>query len=128
MNLLGRMNSTTSRGAAGEALAAAFLESRGLAIIARNLRCRGGELDLVCRDGALLIVVEVRQRSGLRFGGALASVTAAKQRKIIRATRFFLQRHAQYRDVRLRFDVLGVQAAPGRTPALEWIKDAFRAT
>jgi putative endonuclease len=116
------------RGRAAEDLAAAYLESRGLAVLARNLRCKGGELDLVCRDGDILVVVEVRQRGRADFGGALASVTGHKQRKIIRTARFFLQRHAAWRRCVVRFDVIGVDGLPDGTHRLAWVKDAFRAT
>jgi len=116
------------RGRAAEGLAAEYLEARGLAVLARNVRCKGGELDLVCRDGDVLAVVEVRQRCRSDFGGALASVTWRKQRKIICATRFLLRASPQWRAHRLRFDVIGVQGLPDRAPEFIWVKDAFRAT
>lgn len=116
------------RGKAAEDLAAAYLETRGLAVLARNLRCKGGELDILCRDGDILVVVEVRQRGGAQFGGALASVTRQKQRKIIRAARFHLQRHAAWQRCVLRFDVIGLDGLPDGKHRLAWVKDAFRAT
>jgi putative endonuclease len=115
------------RGAAGEALAAEYLRIRGLKILARNLRCRAGEIDLVCLDGSVLAIVEVRQRESTEFGGALASVTSSKRRKIIRATQYFLQRHVEWRGYAMRFDVLAVQGLPEGAHRLEWVKDAFRA-
>ena len=60
------------RGEAAEALAAAHLERHGLRILARNLRCRGGEVDLIAADGAVVVFAEVRLRSNPRFGGAEA--------------------------------------------------------
>ena len=63
------------RGAAAEELAAHYLQVRGLKILARNLRCKAGEIDLVCLDDGVLAIVEVRQREGLQYGGALGSVT-----------------------------------------------------
>ncbi len=116
------------RGCAAEELAAQYVEARGLAVLARNLRCKGGELDLVCRDGDVLVVVEVRQRGRRDFGGALASVTPRKQRRIIRATRFILCTVPQWRGLRLRFDVIGVQGLPDGAHDTVWVKDAFRAT
>ncbi len=115
------------RGAAGEALAAEYLRIRGLKILARNLRCKAGEIDLVCLDGGVLAIVEVRQREGVEFGGALASVTWSKRRKIILATQYFLQREKQWRNFCLRFDVLAVQGLPDGAHRVEWVKDAFRA-
>jgi hypothetical protein len=69
-----------SRGAAGEQLAADYLQRQGLKLIERNFRVRGGEIDLICRDGASTVFVEVRRRSRSDYGGAAASITAAKQR------------------------------------------------
>jgi putative endonuclease len=115
---------TTARGAAAESLAADFLTGRGLVVLARNVRCKGGEIDLVCRDGAVLVLVEVRQRTRADFGGAVASVNAAKRRRIVRTARYVLQRCGAWRNGYVRFDVLGVQ---GQERAIEWVKDAFRA-
>jgi putative endonuclease len=116
------------RGAASEQLAAEYLQARGLILLARNLRCRGGELDLVCLDGDVLAIVEVRQRVRADFGGALASVTAVKQRKIIRAARYFACRQTGWRSHPMRFDVIGLEGLPDGEHRLAWIKDAFRAT
>jgi|SRR5450631_1526598 putative endonuclease len=114
------------RGLAAEQLAVEYLQVRGLKILARNLRCRAGEIDLVCLDSGVLAIVEVRQRERADFGGALASVTWAKRRKIIRATQYFLQREKQWRHFSLRFDVLGVEGLPDGAHRVEWVKDAFR--
>jgi putative endonuclease len=115
------------RGIAGENLAARYLELRGLKILARNLRCKAGELDLVCLDGGVLAIVEVRQRGSAEFGGALDSVTWTKRRKIIRATRYFLQRQVEWRGYSMRFDVIAVQGLPDGVHQILWVKDAFRA-
>ncbi len=115
-------------GCGAEQLAAQYLKTRGLELLARNLRCKGGELDLVCRDGEVLVMVEVRQRGRRDFGGALASVTLRKQRRIIRATRFMLDTVPGWRSLRLRFDVIGVQGQPDGAHEVVWVKDAFRAT
>ena len=122
------MNTKTAQGAAAEQLAAEYLQAQGLVVIARNLRCKAGELDLVCLDGRVLAIVEVRQRVRADFGGALASVTSTKQRKITRTARFFLKRRAAWRNHALRFDVVGLEGLPDGTHRLAWIKDAFRAT
>jgi putative endonuclease len=114
------------RGMAGENLAAEYLGLRGLKILARNLRCKAGELDLVCLDGSVLAIVEVRQCVCAEFGGALSSVTWAKRRKIIRAARYFLQRQVEWRDYSMRFDVLAVQGLPDGVHEIVWVKDAFR--
>jgi putative endonuclease len=121
-------DSRVQRGAASERLAAEYLQAQGLAVLARNVRCRAGELDLVCLDGGVLAIIEVRQRVRIDFGGALASVTWRKQRRIIRATQFLLQRQAQWRRRVMRFDVLAVEGVPDGVHRIVWIKDAFRAT
>jgi len=115
------------RGAACERIAAEYLEQRGLDVVGRNLRCKAGEIDLVCRDGAVLAVVEVRQRQSRDYGGALGSVDAAKQRKIILTARLLLQRLAARGELTLRFDVVAVQGMPDGAHEIVWIKDAFRA-
>ena len=127
--MLGGMaaNRRQSQGAAAEALAARHLEAHRLTVIRRNFRCRAGELDLICRDAGVLVIVEVRQRSGPAFGGALASVTSGKQRRILRATQYFLLCERRWRHLRLRFDVVAVHGAAPAAQAVEWIRDAFRA-
>jgi putative endonuclease len=117
---------TSRRGDVAEELAAGFLASRGIVILARNIRCRGGEIDLLCLDGAILAVIEVRQRAPGRFGGALASVTPAKQRKIARAARYVLKSSDDLRGRLMRFDVIGVEGLPDGAHEIHWIKDAFR--
>ena len=82
----------------------------------------------MCLDGGVLAVVEVRQRGKIDFGGALASVTWRKRRKIIRAAQFFLQRKAAWRRHVMRFDVLAVEGMPDGSHRIVWVKDAFRAT
>jgi len=76
-------------------------------------------------DGPTLVVVEVRMRNNERFGDGAASVTAAKQRRIVRATGAFLQRHPRWRRAPLRFDVVSV-VRRDCSSRLQWIRDAFR--
>lgn len=114
------------RGLAAEQLAAEYLQVRGVKILGRNLRCRSGELDLVGLDDGVIAVVEIRQRASAEYGGASASVTWTKQRKIIRATQFFL-REKNWSHVPLRFDVVAIEGLPEGAHRVEWIKDAFRA-
>jgi putative endonuclease len=121
------VESTLQRGTAAEQLAAEYLQARGVLILARNLRCRAGEIDLVGLDGPVLAIVEVRQRERSDFGGAFGSVTWRKQRKIIRATRYFWQLHAEWRNHLMRFDVLALEGLPSGAHRVVWLKDAFRA-
>jgi putative endonuclease len=117
------MGTSRSRdGAAAEDLAAAFLAGRGLAILARNYRCRGGEIDVVAREGATTVFVEVRYRRSNAFGGAAASVDARKRARILLAARHYLAGRA---DAPCRCDVVTLDALdPAR---IEWLKDAFGA-
>lgn len=111
-----------SAGRQAENLAARFLEKKKLRIIARNYRCRGGEIDLVCRDGKVLVFVEVRLRQSTAFGGAAASVTAIKQRRIILAAQHFLMTNALTNDD-CRFDCILMNGTSGND--IEWLRDAF---
>ncbi len=69
--------------------------ARVLSLLERNFRVKGGEIDLVCRDGKTTVFVEVRLRSRSDFGGAAASITAAKQARLILAARHWLLRHGE---------------------------------
>jgi putative endonuclease len=94
-------------GAAGEARAAAWYEARGYEVVARNWRCREGELDLVVTRRGVLVVVEVKTRRTDRFGSPAAAVTPAKQERIRGlALRYLATTGARPRS--LRFDVVGI--------------------
>lgn len=73
------------RGAAGEALAAAYLELAGCEVVARNVRLHGVEVDLIVMDGAARVLVEVKCRNRSDYGGAAAAVDAAQRRRLVRA-------------------------------------------
>ena len=115
-------------GQCAEDLALVYLAARGLELLARNVRCKAGEIDLVCREGATLVLIEVRQRARADFGGALASVGVPKRRKLIRAARFLLHTCPAWGRRIVRFDVVAVQGDPCGAHEIAWIKDAFRAT
>lgn len=106
-------------GNAAESRAEAFLKTQGLTLVARNWRCRFGEIDLVMRDGATLVFVEVRLRSRSDFGGAAASVTPAKQKKLLAAARQYLS--ALKTLPPCRFDVVALD----RDATPQWIRNAF---
>ena len=109
-----------NRGADAEAVAAAFLEARGLTILTRNYRCRMGEIDLIARDGPTTVFVEVRRRASRSFGGAAASITAAKRLKLLKAARHYMSRLSTLPQC--RFDALLIEGEP---PRIEWIRNAF---
>ncbi|WP_153145444.1 YraN family protein [Dechloromonas sp. H13] len=112
-------DTTTTRGREAEALAARHLEGCGQRVVERNFRIRGGEIDLICRDGKTLVFVEVRQRSRGDFGGAAASITAAKRRRIVLAAQHYLLGKP---DCDCRFDCVLIDGS-----RLEWIRNAFSA-
>ena len=97
-----------------------WLVRAGLRLVARNYRCRGGEIDLIMRDGHQLVFVEVRLRRDRRFGGALASIDYRKQRRLTLAATHFLQRHPW--EGPCRFDVVGLSEPNGEP---QWVKHAF---
>jgi putative endonuclease len=117
----GTRTSKQVRGDAAEDAALAFLQGEGLRRVERNFRCKGGEIDLIMLDGETLVFVEVRQRSKDSHGGALASVTRAKQRRLIIAAQIFLQRYRM--PPACRFDVIGYDG-----DRMNWLKNAVEAT
>ena len=124
----GGVRTTKTIGDEAETLALAHLQRHGLVLVQRNYRvaggphARGAEVDLILRerDGSL-VFVEVRWRADAGHGGAMASVTAAKQRRIVRAAQHYLQRLPSVPPC--RFDVVAIDA--GR---IDWVKAAFDAT
>lgn len=117
------MTSRVAQGAAAEALACHYLQAHGLILEARNFRCREGELDLIMRDGARLVFIEVRSRCYSRYGTPAESVTLAKQRRLLRAAAIYLQQRQI--DPPCRFDVVSILQFADK-PQLEWIQDAFQ--
>jgi len=96
-------------GARGERLAARYLRRRGFAIVARNFRGRAGEIDLVGLDGDVLVFVEVKTRSGERWGRPDEAVDRRKQRQMERVAEEFVRRHRLH-DRAIRFDVVAILA------------------
>jgi putative endonuclease len=90
--------------------------------IARNHRCRQGEIDLVMRDGDTLVFVEVRYRRGERFGTPAETVDRHKQRRLVAAAGHYLQGHPS--PLPCRFDVVAI----GGGDRIEWLKNAFAAS
>jgi len=119
-----RKTTTKQSGDAAEARALAHLQAAGLKLVVRNYRTPGrggGEIDLIVRDrDGTLVFVEVRQRASSSFGGAAASVSGIKQRRIVFAARHYLMRLPA--PPPCRFDVVCVEAA-----GIEWLRAAFDA-
>ena len=110
-------------GLAAEQRALDYLQQQGLKLIAANYRSRFGEIDLILRDGDVLVFAEVRMRSSQDFGGARASITSAKQAKLIKTAQHYLMQFT--RPPACRFDAVLLGAANSGT--IEWIRDAFSA-
>ena len=110
-----------TRGRQAEALATTFLERQGLKILARNWRCRFGEIDLVAKQGPGLVFVEVRTRRSRSHGGAAESISATKRRRLVAAASLYLTRATP--DSPCRFDAILIEAHG----EIEWVRDAFQA-
>lgn len=108
-------------GPRAERLVARWLSRRGLRLVARNVRCRFGEIDLIMRDGEALVFVEVRYRAREDFGGAVASVTSRKRARLERAIRSYIAAHPSAGRRPLRTDVVAVSAGD----RIEWIRNAW---
>jgi putative endonuclease len=109
----------------GERAAESYLRSRGIEILERGFRIRGGEIDLIGREGREIVFIEVKARSSGRFGHPSESVTFSKQRRIIRAASFYLVSRGSW-DHPCRFDVVTVRFEKGGAPEIEHLRDAFR--
>ena len=106
----------------GEVRARAYLVAQGLVWVESNYRARCGEIDLIMREGRVLVFIEVRARSSKAFGGGAASVTYRKQQKVIRTALLYLQRNRLQDQCVVRFDVVSLDGVP---PEITWIRDAF---
>ena len=118
---------TTGLGKRGEQLAERFLRRKGYRILARNYRCPCGEIDLVARDGDTLVFVEIKGRSGGRFGSPLEAVTVRKQERMAVVARHFLSSCRIYQSP-ARFDVIGIRWRGGAGAECVLVRDAFRLT
>ena len=112
-------------GKSGEDLACRELERRGYAILARRYRRRRGELDIVARDGATLVFVEVKTRDCDAFGRGGEAVTPLKQRRMTEIAIDYMMRH-RLSGMPCRFDVVSIRVDAGR-PSVEIVQNAFDA-
>ena len=117
------MASHLEHGKNAEQLAARHLVAQGLTLVASNHRAKVGELDLVMREGHVLVIVEVRARYSAQKTRPEATIDRHKQRRIILATQHFILCNRQYRDWPLRFDVVGITGALD-APQISWIRAA----
>ncbi|MBC7978322.1 MAG: YraN family protein [Myxococcales bacterium] len=108
------------RGASAEADAAQLLIDAGYRLVERNFRCKAGELDIVARDGDILVFVEVRSRADDAYGGAAEMIRRNKQRRVARVAACYIEMMAPAFD-ECRFDIVAITAGEAVL-----LKDAFR--
>lgn len=116
---------TQRKGYHFEKLALDYLINKGLQLVEINFTCTCGEIDLILQDNDTLVFTEVRFRKNSNYGGAIASIQLAKQKKIIKTAKFFLLRHGLTEKLPCRFDVIGLSMTDTRIEYL-WIKNAFQ--
>jgi putative endonuclease len=120
-----------SRGQHAENACCKYLQQQGLKLLGRNYRGRGGEIDIIMQDKDSLVFIEVRFRKNNHYGGALASITPQKQKRILATAEQYLQRETEIKNGRI--DVVAMSKKPQNTPSthpeidydFEWIKNAF---
>jgi putative endonuclease len=117
-------NRRQSLGRWGEQMAAAYLEQRGYCILEHNARTAFGELDLVARQGDVLVFVEVKTRSSTTFGLPEASITARKRQHLLSAAQAYLQNHPDL-DGDWRVDVIAIlRSHPAHPPQISHFENA----
>jgi putative endonuclease len=124
---------TKAIGTIAEEAAKDFLCRNQLNFIEKNYHCRQGEIDLIMKEGKLLVFIEVRYRKSKQYGTGIDSITKEKQRRIITAARHYLHRHNLTETVSCRFDIIGVEPAQKNHKNnatnepfyFRWLKHAF---
>ena len=114
------MSRTQSIARFGEDVAARYLESLGMRLLDRNWRCRHGELDIVARSAATLVIVEVKTRATLTCGPPIEAVTPRKVRRLRQCALAWLDSR-QLHAPAVRFDVIGVSCRTHGAPVVEHI-------
>ncbi len=116
---------STDKGQVTEKFAEDFLIKQGLLPINKNYRCRQGEVDLIMREGDTFVFVEVKYRKSTRFGGAIAAISATKQKKVKHCVTFYLQQAGlnEY-NTPCRIDVIALEGDINQ-PVVTWLKNAF---
>jgi putative endonuclease len=117
-------NSNITLGEQGESIAVAYLKGQKFTIIARNFRCKAGEVDIVARDGTTFVFVEVKTRRTLSCGSPQASVTPFKQRQNSKAALTWLAKN-RLQEAAARFDVIAILLRDHQVPEIEHIRNAF---
>jgi TIGR00252 family protein len=116
-----KQNTCGVHGKNAEDLAVEFLQRQGIKVIARNVRSRYGEIDIIAQENDTLLFVEVRLRQSASFGGAAASITAAKQKRLHTAASLYLSERADQPPC--RFDAILLSAL--EVNQIVWLRDIF---
>lgn len=111
--LIGRLLGRARPGEGGEDLACEYLGARGYQIVARNFRCRSGEVDVIVQQGGTTVFVEVKERRGSSHGEGYEAVTFGKRLRIVRAARLYAAAHG-LSESPLRFDVVWIDWTGGQ--------------
>ncbi|WP_051081547.1 YraN family protein [Thiofilum flexile] len=106
-------------GQQAEEQALVYLQQQGLTLRERNFRCKTGEIDLIMQHGETVVFVEVKYRRSTQYGGALLSISARQQQRIIKTASYYLMRQAPYAQA--RFDVIALEGENN----LHWLPNAF---
>ena len=119
-----RLTPRALRGKRAEQLACDYLRTHGYVICERNVRFPVGEIDVVAQEGRTLCFIEVRSTSSQQWGGALASITDRKRRRVMNAARWYLRYHPPKTE-EMRFDVVAINWREGTSPRVELVRGAF---
>lgn len=120
---MGLFRSTRKVGNEAEDLAERFLKKNGFKILARNFYIRGGELDIIARDGEDLVFVEVKARYNHNFGLPIESITPWKIKALQKSALFYIQK-INWGNKPYRFDLISIDFAEDKSnPAIELIKN-----
>ncbi|KAF0134523.1 MAG: endonuclease [Candidatus Saganbacteria bacterium] len=111
-------------GITGEIIAVEYLTQKGLSVIDRNFHSQQGEIDIIAKDGDIIVFVEVKYYSFRSYGSPLGSVRKSKRQSIIHAAQTFLYKK-NLRQINCRFDVISIYRDSGGKTNIDYIKDAF---
>jgi putative endonuclease len=122
---MNRLTEKQTLGNQAERLAEQLLLGQGMRLLARNYRCKQGELDLVMRDRDTVVFVEVRYRRTSHWGNAAETVDWRKQKRLIAAAHHYILTHPHLAESACRFDVIAAEGNPADPGSYRWIREAF---
>jgi putative endonuclease len=122
----GKPSTRKAMGDHAEGVAARYLARQGIEVVEKNVYSRGGEIDLIGREGGTLVFFEVRYRGAGSLSGAAESITPTKQKRLVNAVKFYLHRH-QLWEADCRIDVVAIAPGDKKQYRIQWIKNAIQA-